>query len=305
MGRDTVAARRKARQAQRAKSSQRSVNEEIGCWFGFLSWLVYGIHFTDFFLGLGVLIYGFMISASVSAGMETLPIFFIAGGSLLITSSVFGVLGKKTDMCKRVGLLISSYLAVPIAIAEVAIGFVVVIAESSIQDFLKDNKDDFYMTDSSIKAFGNSVGVIFVVCIACAFVEFCRFYMLRKIRDDLLDYDAIQYESNLSEALNPNGDTPDEDRNERKKSSKNKKSAPAKKKWGFGRNKNKKVNPNSKQESKKAAIMDPYEDKSEKTNLTDSTGFNPVDESLHTDSLWWAKSNTLDDDKDMTWLNEV
>lgn len=298
MAQETLAERRKARRAQREKSSQRSVNDELGCCFSFISWLVYAIHFTDFFFGLGILIYGLMISATLTE-KEFLPSLFIIGALLLISSSVLGVLGKKTDMCKRIGLLISSYLAVPIAISEVAIGFVVVIGKDSIKGFLQDNKDDLYCTDNSIEAFGNSVGVIFTVCISCAFVEFCRFYMLRKIRDDLLEYDAMEYESNLTEALNPNDDNTGEDR---KNLSARNRSVSTKKKWGFGRSK---VNPDSKQENSKKGLIDPYEDKSAKTNLTDSTGFNPVDESLHTDSLWWAKSNTLDDDKDMTWLNEV
>lgn len=302
MAQETVAERRKSRKVRREKSYQRTANEELGCCFSFLSWCVYLIHFTDFFFGLGILIYGLMISATLT-GAETIPVLFIIGGLLLIASSSFGFLGKKTDMCKRVGLLISSYLAVPIAISEVAIGFIVVIGKDTIKDFMNDNKEDLYMTKDSINSFGDSVGVIFAVCIICAFIEFCRFYMLRKIRDDLLEYDAMEYESDLAEALNPDDDATGDDQ-ERVSSDKNR-SVSAKKKWGFGRSKNSKVGPDNKHENSRKGLFDPYEDKSAKTNLTDSTGFNPVDESLHTDSLWWAKSNTLDDDKDMSWLNEV
>uniref|UniRef100_A0A7S2G6L6 Uncharacterized protein n=1 Tax=Octactis speculum TaxID=3111310 RepID=A0A7S2G6L6_9STRA len=136
----------------------------------------------------GILIcYSVWLKVALEASDTAVSIYWILPlsiGVTLMVMSTLSFLGMACSSC-RVLLSVSSWLAFPVSLLELAISTSCYFMQDAFFEFLNDNKSEMNMSDKTV----DSIHVWFIVIIAMIFILGClqifRFYMSKNLRNNI------------------------------------------------------------------------------------------------------------------------
>jgi len=103
-----------------------------------------------------------------------------------------GLHGLHSHICRRYGLTITTYIGITIAIFNSMLLIFYSIRKHSVLQYLRSGQHHFYLTDKYIDAFDHHSTAFILILLALALAEVLRFYMLRRLRSDLLLQDEAK-----------------------------------------------------------------------------------------------------------------
>lgn len=167
---------------------------DAGCFHDILHTSVNCIHLYHVVTGLTLLGYSIAIflnhhSSQQQQYWHTLPTILTICSILLLLAGSTGLHGLHSPICRRYGLKISAYIGITMTIWDSALLIFFLIRRHSFLQFLRSGEAQFYLTEHEIDAFDRNSTVLILVVLAFALVEILRFYMLRRLRSDLLAQD--------------------------------------------------------------------------------------------------------------------
>lgn len=190
-----AAKQKRKREAKEARERQRELieleatrNANIGCCHRFLRGLVGFIHMIDFVGGLALLGYGFAVWARPKAPGLAVGV-LVGWGTLLALGSALGIGGFEKPWCGRCGLVCSAFLGPLIAVCDIAFVFSALLNTDEFKSYLERHADALYMKTNTVKNLEKALPFFGFMFIFFAVCEILRFFMLRKLRIDLLRYD--------------------------------------------------------------------------------------------------------------------
>jgi len=189
-----------ARKNNKKKSNKPKVSQheqdlkdaKLGCCHRFGQFLVKTIHFIDALIGSFFITYGFVIYYKFidnNPAMEAVITSLVFGWYLLLTS-LLGIIGFTTRVCKRCGIAFSAYMAPFIALFYIFVIIALLSSPEKVFDYMTKHKDVLFLNDAEIETIRRLVPVWCIVLACLAAIELSRFVIMRKLRDKLLRYDA-------------------------------------------------------------------------------------------------------------------
>lgn len=173
-----------------SQEEQDAKDANLGCCHKFSKFLVKTIHLVDFLIGLIFVVYGSLIMISFeNPAMEAVITSLTFGCSMLFTS-IMGVIGFTTKVCKRFGLVFSAYMAPFIAFFYMFTIMALLSSSDVYFDYLTEHKDVLFLDEAEILTLENLLPLFYIILACLMAVEICRFMVLRKIRQTLIRYDA-------------------------------------------------------------------------------------------------------------------
>lgn len=186
-----------------------SVEEaQPGCCQLFLQSCVNIIHLGQLIIGLILFGYGIVIALphfrkDEKDGSYTHPnatIIIMVWSSVLIISSTTGVFSLTSTTCKRIGLVISAYAAIIIAVWNIIVALVLLLGIDHLIQYLKIHEKALYLSDGEIHHLRVYRFWYALVLALTALLEIWRYNTLPKIRTGLLRYDeARRFEVEMDE----------------------------------------------------------------------------------------------------------
>lgn len=186
-------AARKKEANNKKKSSKPKVSQheldlkdaKLGCCYRFGQFLVKTIHFIDALLGSFFITYGFVIyykfidnNPAIKAVITSL----VFGWYLLLTS-LLGIIGLTTRVCKRCGIAFSAYMAPFIALFYIFVIIALLSSPDKVFDYMTEHKDVLFLNDAQIETIRRLVPVWCIVLACLAAIELSRYV------SDHLQYD--------------------------------------------------------------------------------------------------------------------
>ena len=107
-------------------------------------------------------------------------------------TSIVGTIGFCTSICRRLGIALSAWSAACIAFFYMFVIIALLADPDTCFNYLTANQSVLYLNDASIAMIRMWLPAIYIACACLAVVETCRFFVLRKLRNTLLRYDAAQ-----------------------------------------------------------------------------------------------------------------
>jgi len=182
--------------------------------------LVKLVHVFDALIGLTFIIYGSMIATGFETPATGAVVTTLMYGSVMLFTSIIGVVSFYSPRHKRIGLLVSAYSA-PVVVVFYIVAMIAELGFSaSIIDYLTKNMDVLYLNEAKIATLKQILPLFFVVLASLTAIEVCRFLLLSRLRERLVRFDASNRSTSSS--------------NRTPKSSKKKKKKASKKSQGAG-----------------------------------------------------------------------
>jgi len=181
----------KKKEQKISQEEQDKRDAQLGCCHRFTQFLVKLIHVIDAIIGLACIIYGVFIFGFTEPAMAAV-ITFLTFGSLMLATSIVGTIGFCTSICRRWGLALSAWSAACIAFFYMFVIIALLADPDTCFNYLTENQSVLYLNDASIASIRMWLPAIYIACASLAVVETCRFFVLRKLRNTLLRYDAAQ-----------------------------------------------------------------------------------------------------------------
>lgn len=163
---------------------------KLGCCTRFTQILVKIIHFVDAAIGLTFIIYGGLMYESFDDPAMEAIIVSLTYGSILLFTSLMGVIGFSFQACNRCGLALSAWTAPFIGFFYLFVIIALAGDTETYFNYLNDHKDVMYLDDAEIAMLKNLLPFFYIVLAAFTLIEICRFFVLRKLRARLIQYDA-------------------------------------------------------------------------------------------------------------------
>jgi len=189
--RDGKSSKQKKKEQKISQEERDKRDAQLGCCHRFTLFLVKLIHVIDAIIGLACVIYGVFIFRFTQPAMAAV-ITFLTFGSLMLSTSIVGTIGFCTSICRRWGLALSAGSAACIAFFYMFVIIALLADPDTCFNYLTANHSVLYLNDASIAMIRMWLPAIYIACACLAVVETCRFFVLRKLRNTLLRYDAAQ-----------------------------------------------------------------------------------------------------------------
>jgi len=161
---------------------------ELGCFLKTLAMTANAIHFTQCIAGITGLSYAIVISFHKPDPQHGIAILLEIYSLILFTAGSMGLLGISKPNCKRITLKISLMSAPFLACSYCILAFILLVEKSSVQRYLKEKETQLYISDREVQFIVTSYYILF----ALAAVEGLRFYIVRKLKNDLDEFDQAQ-----------------------------------------------------------------------------------------------------------------
>mmetsp|Transcript_26322 Transcript_26322/g.54953 ORF Transcript_26322/g.54953 Transcript_26322/m.54953 type:complete len:304 (+) Transcript_26322:157-1068(+) len=172
------------------QEEQDARDAKLGCCTRFAQILVKIIHFVDAAIGLTFLIYGgLMYERFDDPAMEAI-IGSLTYGSILLFTSLMGFVGFSFKACKRCGLAMSAWTAPFIGFFYLFVIIALAGDTDTYFNYLNDHKEEMYLDDEEIAMLRNLLPFFYIVMAVFTLIEICRFFVLRQLRERLIQYDA-------------------------------------------------------------------------------------------------------------------
>lgn len=173
-------------------NSHASMTPELGCLHRTLCFTANTIHLVQFTIGVAALTYAIVISCHKPDPQHGFATLFEVYGVLLIIASSFGALGIYKPNCKRITLLISMRLASVLAVLNGLIAVALWTEKASFLRYITEKQHSLFLSDQLLDVITRHVKIIPMLLFVSGVVEVMRFYMLKKIKENLRLYDNEQ-----------------------------------------------------------------------------------------------------------------
>jgi len=167
-----------------------SMNSEPGFFHHLLQSSVNIVHLCHLIGGCTLLGYGIALSAHKTDTQRFSAALCYIWSTVLILASTLGITGLISPRCKRIGLSISTYLAPPLILWDLALVSFLMIEKKHILEHISTHKHSYYLTSKEISILEENFTLFALSLIIAAMVELCRYYTLLTLKDDLEFYDA-------------------------------------------------------------------------------------------------------------------
>lgn len=148
---------------QMAQMEQDAKDIKIGYCTKFGTLLVKTIHLVDAAIGLVFLVYGSLIMIQFDNPATDAAITSLTFGSILMCSSILGVIGFTTKLCNRCGLLLSAYTA-PLIVFFYAFVMITVLAMPDvIFDYMTEHMSVLYLNAAQIQTLRNLLPLFYII----------------------------------------------------------------------------------------------------------------------------------------------
>jgi len=165
---------------------------DLGCIHRILCISLNIIHFLQFSTGVAALSYAIAISCHRPDPQHGIASLLELYALLLLAASVMGTVGIHRPNCKRVSLVISLRLA-PFLVALIClVALILLFEKSSFLRYIAEKQHTLYLSDRSLLFLQHHLNVMSIILLACAVVEVIRYYMLKRLKENLRQYDAEQ-----------------------------------------------------------------------------------------------------------------
>lgn len=166
--------KKKSSKPKLSQEEQDAKDANLGCCTKFEQFVVKLVHVLDTLIGLTFLIYGSLIITQFENPAMEAAISTLTYGSTLAFASIMGIMGFYTTKCKRVGLVISAYMAPLIAFFNVFALIAVLSEPDTFFDYLTTNKDVLYLNDAEIQTLKNILPFFYITLASLTAIEICR-----------------------------------------------------------------------------------------------------------------------------------
>ncbi len=159
---------------QLSREERDAKDVKIGCCYKFGQFLVKTIHLIDAAIGIAFVVYGSLIMTQFDNPAMEAAIVSLVFGSIMVFTSVVGVIGFSTKLCKRCGLLLSAYTA-PFIVCFYMFVIIALLASPDVYfDYLKENMSVMYLSASQIQTLRNLLPMFYIIIASLAGVEIMR-----------------------------------------------------------------------------------------------------------------------------------
>eukprot|EP00581_Thalassiosira_minuscula_P007242 CAMPEP_0183711098 /NCGR_PEP_ID=MMETSP0737-20130205/6683_1 /TAXON_ID=385413 /ORGANISM="Thalassiosira miniscula, Strain CCMP1093" /LENGTH=314 /DNA_ID=CAMNT_0025939525 /DNA_START=74 /DNA_END=1018 /DNA_ORIENTATION=- len=182
-----------------SRAEQDEKDAKLGCWHKTQELLVKLVHVLDALIGFTFIVYGSLIYTQFETPAMEAVITSLTYGSVMLFTSIMGAIGFYTTLCKRIGLLISAYMAPLIAFFYVFVIIAMLGSPDTYFNYLTEHKDVLYLNDAEIATLKQIMPFFYIVMASLAFIEVCRFLLLGKVREKLIRFDSASQRIAASE----------------------------------------------------------------------------------------------------------
>lgn len=163
-----------ATKRQLSQEEQDAKDVKIGCCYKLGQLLVKTIHLIDGAIGLTFIVYGSLIMTQFDDPAMEAAITSLTFGCIMLFSSLMGVIGFSTKVCKRCGLLVSAYTAPLIVLFYFFVIISVLASPDTIFQYLIDHMSVIYMNAAQIQTLKNLLPLFYIIIASLALVEVMR-----------------------------------------------------------------------------------------------------------------------------------
>ncbi|KAL7548500.1 hypothetical protein ACHAWF_011792 [Thalassiosira exigua] len=167
-------------------------DSKLGCCHHFAEILVKIVHVLDGLIGFTFVVYGSLIMTQFKTPAMEAVITTLTFGCTMLASSIMGVIGFYTNKCDRVGLSISAYMGPLIAFFYIFAIIALLSSPDTYFDYLTEHKDVLYLNDAEILTLKQILPFFYIVLASLSAIEIFRFFMLRKVRINLVKADGAK-----------------------------------------------------------------------------------------------------------------
>lgn len=163
---------------------------DLGCIHRTLRISANTIHLIQFSAGISALSYAITISChkpdpqhGIASLLELYALLFIGASSL-------GTMGIYKPNCKRISLVISSRLAPFLAALDCLVAIILFFEKASFLRYIAEKQRALFLSDGLLAFLQQHLNIIPVVLLSLAIVEVMRFYILKRLQENLRQYDT-------------------------------------------------------------------------------------------------------------------
>jgi hypothetical protein len=156
------------------QEEQDEVDVKMGCCYTLGGILVKSIHLIDGFIGLIFVVYGSLIMTQFDNPAMIAAISCMTFGSILLFASIMGGIGFTTKVCKRIGLVLSAYMA-PFVAFFYLVAVIAVLADPDVFfNYLTEHKDVLYLSSAEIATLKELLVFFYFVLLGLGTMEMMR-----------------------------------------------------------------------------------------------------------------------------------
>lgn len=136
--------------------------------------LIKSIHLIDAMFGIVCIVYGSLILAQFDDPAISVAVTSLTFGSVMLLSSIMGVIGFTTNRCNRRLLLASSYTAPFIVWFYIFVITSTLVAQELYLDYLTEHMSVLYLTEARIEIMISLLPLLYVILVSLAVFEVFR-----------------------------------------------------------------------------------------------------------------------------------
>jgi hypothetical protein len=157
-----------------SQEEQDAKDANIGCCYKFGQFLVKTIHLIDAAIGVTFVVYGSLIMTQFENPAMEAAIVSLTFGSIMVFTSIMGLIGFSTKLCNRCGLLLSAYTA-PFIVCFYMFVIIALLASPDVYfDYLTDHMSVLYLSANQIQTLRNLLPLFYIIFASLAAVEIMR-----------------------------------------------------------------------------------------------------------------------------------
>lgn len=161
-------------QKQMAQMEQDAKDIKIGHFTRLGQLVVKTIHLIDAAVGLFFLVYGSLIMTQFDNPAIDAANTSLTFGSIMMFSSILGVIGFTTKMCKRCGLLLSAYTALLIVGFYAFVIISLLAMPDVIFDYLMEHQSVLYLNAAQIQTLRDILPLLYIIMATLSAIEVMR-----------------------------------------------------------------------------------------------------------------------------------
>lgn len=165
------------KKSSKPKLSQEEQDEKdanLGCCHKFGRFIVKAVHFVDAIIGLVFVVYGSLIYTQFDTPAMEAVITSLTFGSAMLFTSIMGLIGFYTKVCKRCGLVLSAYTAPFIAFFYFFVIIALLASPDVYFNYLTEHKDVLYLNDAEIASIRSLLPLFYIILASLAGIEIAR-----------------------------------------------------------------------------------------------------------------------------------
>lgn len=161
-------------QKQMAQMEQDAKDIKIGHFTRLGQLVVKTIHLIDAAVGLFFLVYGSLIMTQFDNPAIDAANTSLTFGSIMMFSSILGVIGFTTKLCKRCGLLMSAYTALLIVGFYAFVMISLLAMPDVIFDYLIEHQSVLYLNAAQIQTLRDILPLLYIIMATLSVIEVMR-----------------------------------------------------------------------------------------------------------------------------------